>query len=404
MPMLVPSAGSLLLALAGLLVALAAYAYVGYPLLVRLLPERPSGAPPRRRRETPELTVLLAARNEAGVIAERIDNLLAQSYPRDHLEVLVVSDASDDETDAIVRGVGDPRVKLVRQPSRRGKTAGINRLGEFARGEILVHTDANVLFAPGCLDALVRAFDDPSVGVAIGEVRFVNADDPSVASGEGLYWRFESWTKRLESARGLLCTANGGVYAVRRSLWEPLPDAIAGDAAEPLLAARAGFRSVVVPGARAFERAAAGLREELRRKVRIIAQQVVCARWIGLRSLPRRTRFAYVSHKLLRYAVPFLLGGALAASLGAAALGQRAGLVLAALIVAPLVIAPLGLLPLPGPPGRLARVALYYAMILVASVRGVLRGLAGRAPAFWEIPESTRGPVPGSGAAERSRQ
>ncbi|RMF72654.1 MAG: glycosyltransferase family 2 protein [Acidobacteria bacterium] len=394
MPVAPPWLAPALLGLALLLVAVAAYAYVGYPLLVRLLPARArGGVASTPRSELPSVSVLVAARNEAPVIRERIDNLLAQSYPPDRLEVLVVSDASDDATDAIVAAIDDPRVRLVRQPRRRGKTAGINRLGEMARGEIIVQTDANAMFAPGCVAELARAFVDPRVGVAIGEVRFINADEPSVAAGEGLYWRFETWTKRNEAARDMLCTANGAVYAVRRGLWRALPEEIAGDAAEPLLAARAGYRTVVVPGARAFERAAGGPVEELRRKVRIIAQQVACARWIGLASLPRRIRFAYVSHKLLRYAVPFLLAGALLAALGAGALGSVAGWVVAALIVAPLVVAPLGLLPLPGIAGRAARLALYFAMLLVASVRGVLRGLAGRAPAVWEIPHSTRAPA-----------
>ena len=120
-----------------------------------------------------------------------------------------------------------------------------------------MQTDANVFFEPGAIRSLVSALETPGVGLAIGEVVFTNQEDPMVASGEGLYWRFETWTKRVEAERGLLAVANGGIYALRRSLWEPLPHQIAGDAAEPLLVARKGYLAVVVPSALAFERAAA---------------------------------------------------------------------------------------------------------------------------------------------------
>ncbi|MCU0231943.1 MAG: glycosyltransferase family 2 protein, partial [Acidobacteria bacterium] len=340
------AAGALLALAAFALLGLALYAYVGYPLAARVLIPRVSAAAPdpRGAGETalPTVSVLVAARNEAAVIGARLANLLAQDYPPDRFEVLVASDASDDGTDAIVTAVGDPRVKLWRQEPRAGKTAAINHLGTLARGEILVQTDADVTFAPGALRALAAAFVDPRVGVADGTVRFSNADSPEVAGGEGLYWRFENWTKEVESERGLLCVANGGIYALRRALWRPLPRTVAGDAAEPLLAAREGYRTVVAPGARAQVRAAATLAEEFQRKVRIIAQQVACARWIGLSKLPPRTLWAYASHKLLRYAVPLLAGLALAAGAAAVALGARAGLLAVLAVLAPLAAAPLG--------------------------------------------------------------
>lgn len=371
--------------------ALAGYAYVGYPLLVRwAVRPRPRAVAPRGADALPFLSVLVAARNEAAVIEARLRNLLAQDWPADRFEVLVASDASDDGTDARVLAIGDPRVRLLRVEPRGGKTAAINRLAPLAQGEILVHTDANVMFEPGALRGLAAAFGDPAAGVALGEVRFVNDDAPAIASGEGLYWRFESWVKRNEAARGLLCVANGGIYAIRRSLWRPLPPNIAGDAAEPLLAATDGFATVIAERAGARERAAATLGEEYARKVRIIAQQVACWRWIGLRRLPPRIAWAYGSHKLLRYVVPLLLAGAAVLGGVAAAGGSVAGAVLAAAALAPLPLAPFGLLGLPGPAGRLAKVALYFVMVNAAALAGLARGLSGRAQAAWEVPGSTR--------------
>lgn len=392
-----PEPATWLAALAFLLLALAAYAYVGYPLAARLLVPRIAAPPPAPPGDEalPTLTVLVAAHNEAAVIADRLVNLLEQDYPADRLEILVGSDASDDGTDEIVRAFGDPRVTLWRQEPRAGKTAAINRLGAMARGEILVQTDADVAFAPGALRALAAAFADPRVALADGTVRFSNADSPEVAGGEGLYWRFENWTKQVESERGLLAVANGGIYAIRRERWRPLPPAVAGDAAEPLLAAREGYLTIAATGARAQVRAAATLGEEFARKTRIIAQQVTCARWIGLTRLPGRILWAYASHKLLRYAVPFLAGAALIAGLGAAAQGSRAGLAAAALIVLPVLLAPLGAIRRPPLLARLFRIPLYLVTVNAAALVGVVRGLLGRAPTSWTVPPSTRAEGPG---------
>lgn len=388
-----PLLPAILIALALFALGLCAYAYVGYALLVRLVVRPIPAVEPggeRSQGEAPFLSVLVAARNEAAVIEERIRNLLAQSYPADRFEVLVASDASEDGTDAIIEGIGDPRVRLVRQEQRSGKTAAINRIAPLARGEILVQTDANVMFSSQALTALAAAFGDPRVGVALGEVVFTNDDRPEVAGGEGLYWRFETWVKKVEAERGLLAVANGGIYALRRGLWQPLPTAIAGDAAEPLLAAIAGYRTVIAPGARATERAADSLREEYSRKARIIAQQVACARWLTLRKLPARTAWSYVSHKLLRYLVPLLWGAALGLLLAAGVLGSIWGFAGAAAIALPLLIAPLGTLRLPGRLSRWCHVPLYLVVVNLAALAGLWRGLTGQAQATWEIPSSTR--------------
>ncbi len=391
-----------LIVVAALSLALIAYAYVGYPLLVRLLVARRAGRPRDAVPgvDPPFVSVLVAARNEAAVIESRLRNLLDQDYPSERLEILVVSDASDDGTDALVAGCASPRVRLVRQPGRAGKTAGINLIAPLARGSLLVQTDANVMFDRGAVAALVRAFDDPGAGLALGEVTFTNEDDPKVAGGEGLYWRFETWVKTVEAERGLLAVANGGIYALRRELWRPLPPTISGDAAEPLLAAAAGMATVIAEGARARERAAGSLREEYARKVRIIAQQVACFRWLGLRRLPARIAWAYASHKLLRYVVPALWAVALAASGAAAALGAWPGAVLATGLLLPVLVAPLGLLHWPGLAGRLLRVPLYFVVVNLAAVAGTWRGLTGAAQATWEVPASTRRPAAGgTGAA-----
>jgi len=386
-----PAWPGVLAAVSALLLLLCAYSYIGYPLLVRyLLATRKTAPPEAQSDEWPMLTVLVAAYNEVAVIAAKVENLLDQDYPAGRFEVLVVSDASDDGTDEAVRQIDDARLRFFRQAARSGKTAGINRLGGEARGEIFIQTDANVMFSKSALRALAVPFRDPSVGLVVGEVVLTNADDPDVAAGEGLYWRFEQWTKRNEALRGLLVVASGGIYAIRRSLWGELPDNVDGDAVEPLLVARQGSRTVIAHDAIGYEPAAATLSEEFWRKSRIIARQVACARWISLRSLSPRILWAYVSHKLLRYSVPFL--ALLAAGLGLAAAygGSSLGAACAAAVLLPLVLAPLGLLPWPGVLHRVLWIPLYLVVINASAVTGVLLGLRGRSPIAWSVPASTR--------------
>lgn len=384
--------GTALTAVALALLGLAVYAYVGYPLIVRsLVGLKPLSGPadPPADDQLPRLSVLMAARNEAYVVRQRLENLLEQDYPPEKVEILFVSDASDDGTDEIVAAMDDPRIRRFRLEQRGGKTAAINSIGAEATGDVIVHTDANVFFVPGCLRALAVEFRHPEVGVVVGEFKLTNADTPDISYGEGAYWRFETWTKRRESERGLMAVANGSVYAIRRELWQPLPPRVSGDAAEPLIAARRGFRTINADQAIAFERAAQTFGEELQRKARIISQQVTCARWLGLRGLPPRIAWAYVSHKLLRYAVPLMLGGALVASAAAAPFFRPAAW-LAGLIAAPYVLSPLGFLPAPAPLARVTKLLRYLVMINAASVLGIWWGLSGRGLAAWDTPESTR--------------
>lgn len=388
-----PWTGPALAALAIALLAAAVYAYVGYPVLMRLLVRpRPLGGPdtPPSDADLPRLSVLMAAYNEAYIARERVQNLLEQVYPADKLEILFVSDASDDGTDELVAEIDDPRLRCFRQDQRQGKTAALNRIGPEATGDVIVHTDANVFFVPDCLRALAEEFRHPEVGVVVGEFKLTNAERPDISFGEGLYWRFETWTKRRESERGLMAVANGSVYALRRELWRPLPPRVSGDAAEPLIAAREGYRTINAERAIAFERAAQTFREELLRKARIISQQVTCARWLGLRGLPLRIAWAYTSHKLLRYAVPLLAAGALALSAAAGALGFAPGWWLAAAIAAPYILSPLGFVPVPGPLARLTKLLRYLVMINGASLLGIWWGLRGRGLAVWDTPASTR--------------
>ena len=188
-----------------------------------------------------------------------------------------------------------------------------------ASGEIIVHTDANAWLAPDALRHITAPFSDPRVGCVVGELVYTNAGEPAVRGGEGLYWRYENFLKECESRLGRTITANGGIYALRRSLFEPLPQHIAGDAADPLRIAARGYVTLFERRALARERASSSFAEEFGRKVRIMTQGIAaCIEVRGLLFPPKPLlAFIYFSHKVLRWLAPLFLMTLFAVNLAA---------------------------------------------------------------------------------------
>ena len=289
-------------------VALLAYPYLVYPVLLWLLAQ----VSPRRTTlagqpsDLPSLTLVISAYNEAEVIGGKIENSIAIDYPVDRLEVLVVSDASDDATDGIVRDwqARDPRVRLVRQEERRGKTSGLNLAMGEARGEVVVFSDANAMYRPDALRKLVRHFADPEVGYVVGAQLYHPGAESEATASEGLYWRLELMLKRLESRFDSVVGGDGAIYAIRRQLFWPLqPDDI-NDFVNPLQIVADGYRGVFDPEATCTEDAAEGFAKEFRRKRRIVNRTWRAVRRYGHRlSLTRHTRFLFLllSHKVIRW-------------------------------------------------------------------------------------------------------
>jgi cellulose synthase/poly-beta-1,6-N-acetylglucosamine synthase-like glycosyltransferase len=297
--------------------AILLYVFVGYPLVVRAWSRL---APQRLRRAsiTPTVTLVVVARDEVRTIARRVHNLLRLDYPADRLEILVGSDGSTDGTASAARSAGAGRVRVLEFRERRGKAAVLNDLVSQARGEILVFGDARQRFARGALRSLVRPFADASVGAASGEL--VLLDGPArttVARGVGFYWRYEKFIRRCESVVDSTIGVTGAIYALRRTLFEPIPvDTILDDVLIPMHAARAGYRVVFEPDAIAYDRVAVVAAHELARKVRTIAgnfQLLARERWL-LDPLRNRLWFQTISHKALRLALPLLTGALLASN------------------------------------------------------------------------------------------
>ena len=259
---------------------------------------------------TPPLTVVIAAYNEERVLEAKLNNTLSLDYPADRLQIIVVSDGSDDRTHEIAKGFRERGVVAMHQPQRRGKTAALNRGVASARGEIIVFSDANNHFSPNALRKLVRHFVDPEVGGVCGlkSIRAAPAREASI--GDGLYWRYESAIKVAESRVGSIPTADGEIFAVRACLYVPMPEEVINDDAEITFnLVGKGYRILYDTGAVSTEHASKSIRDDFYVKVRMIAGgiQTVHRHWRSL--LPPTTWFAFsfVSHKLLRWMVPELL-------------------------------------------------------------------------------------------------
>ncbi len=263
----------------------------------------------------PNVSVLVAAYNEQECIGHRIENLLAQDYPADKLEVLIGSDASSDETDAIVQRYAARGVKLSRA-ERCGKAGVLSRLVALAKGDVLVMTDANTEFERDAIRRLVQPLRDEHVGLVCGRLRLHSPAGAPVA--EGAYWKLESLLKLYESRRGCVMGANGGIYAVRKQLFPPLPaGTVVDDFVAALRVLESGYKVCYEPEAVGHEEAAPDHSGEYRRRVRIAAG---CFRALSYhRDLlsPRHgfTAFALWSHKVLRWFVPHAMLVALLANL-----------------------------------------------------------------------------------------
>jgi cellulose synthase/poly-beta-1,6-N-acetylglucosamine synthase-like glycosyltransferase len=304
-----------------LCLGLLVYVYVGYPLLCRLLAavlRRSIDETPPADDALPSVSVVIAAYNEAAQIAATLENKLALDYPRDKLEILVVSDASTDGTDETVTRFADRDVRLVRQQPRRGKTAGLNLIVPETTGEVVVFSDANSLYAPDALRALVAPFSDPEVGYVTGRMVYRAPDGSLTGEGCSLYMRYENRLRAWETALGSVVGVDGGIDAVRRELYiamrpDQLPDFVL-----PLDVRKRGSRVVYTKQALLYEDALAGAEDEFRMRVRVSLRA-----WSALRDMAdllnpfRYGLYAWqlFSHKLLRYLAPFFQVGTLGANL-----------------------------------------------------------------------------------------
>ena len=364
------------------------YAYLGYPLLLWLMPRRWVPPAVRNDREWPMVTIVLPVHNEEAVIAGTLDALLATDYPPARRRILVVSDASTDGTEDIVRRFADRGVELACLPVRAGKTAAENAAADLVRTEVVVNTDASVRLHPAALKALVSTFDDPTVGIASGRDLSVGSAASAANVGETGYVDYEMWVRDLETAAGGIVGASGCFFASRRELQgEIVPEALSRDFAAPLVAREHGFRAVSVRDAVCYVPRAGSLRREYRRKVRTMTRGLQTLYFKRHLLKPwRYGLFAWMlwSHKLLRWTLPF------SAIVGATSVlllvGERpsawavvgVGVTLAAAVAAGAWWWPAGR------PPRLVAVPAYLLWGVVAALHAWLNAARGDLSPTWE--------------------
>lgn len=292
-------------------IALIVYVYFGYPLMLLCLqfvvPAEKINKDPAIR---PFVTLMISCFNEEDVIEEKLKNSLSTDYPKDRMEIIVVSDASSDRTDDIVASFSGDGIKLVKQNERLGKTFGLNLGVAAAQGEIIVFSDANAMYEPDAILHLVENFADEQIGYVVGEARYRNSEATAAGKSEGVYWQYEIALKTMESKLHSMVGGDGAIYAIRRELYQDLRVTDINDFVNPLQIIAKGFRGIYAPQAVCWEDTSGVFSKEFGRKVRIVNRAFSGLFRVKEVLNPFRTGFfawEILSHKLLRWLAPVFL-------------------------------------------------------------------------------------------------
>jgi cellulose synthase/poly-beta-1,6-N-acetylglucosamine synthase-like glycosyltransferase len=368
--------------------ALLAWAQVGYGVFLELLRRfgAPAHEPPAPSGFVPRVSLVVAAYREEGVIAAKVANALALDWPREALELVVAVDGgADPDADATAERARAAGADVVLELPRAGKYRAQDAAVAAASGELLAFSDANAMWEPGALAHLAAAFADPGVGYACGQVRFVN---DAGTNQEGLYWRYEMWLRRNESALASVTAGNGAIYAVRPEDYLPADVLLGHDLAFPFNIVKRGRRAIYVPGARATEKMVPTLEGEWARKRRMMSYAwpiVVRGGLLDPRGYGALYALMIASHRLLRYATPLLHVLVALATIAllprgrayAAAAAAQAALLAGAAAAGRVRARPL-------------LVARYYVLTTASLAAGLYDWLRYGTEVGWDAPEGTR--------------
>ena len=360
---------------------LIAYTHAGYPLLLWLVARGRRAPTPRPAAELPRVSLIVAAYDEEAVIADKVRNALELDYPRDRLELIVASDGSTDRTVELAEEAG---ADIVLDLPNGGKVRAQDQGVERASGEIVAFSDANTTLERDALRRLVGPFADPRVGYVCGQVRF----DPAGPNQEGAYWRYEVAIRGLESRLAGVTAGNGGLYATRRESYIVVDPRMGHDLSFPFNMVKRGWRALYEPQAQAREKTTPDNLAEGRRKRRMMSHMwpiVIQGGMLSPRGYGPVYAWQLLSHRVLRYATPFLHLVALGANV--ALLGE--GPVYAVTLGLQLAIGAAALLALVVP-WRPFRLAQYYVLVTASILGGLWDWLRKGTPAGWEKAEGTR--------------
>ena len=293
------------------LIFLTCYTFLLYPLILKLLSGFKRGVIKAKRLESyiPYVTVVVAAYNEEKVIEEKLKNFLKFDYPLDKIVVIIASDGSNDRTNEIVKRYESKNIKLVEYP-RMGKVNVLNKTVPLALGEIIVFSDANTMYDSKAITEMVKHFQDPNVGCVCGKLGLINPYNVQSGEGEGFYWRYENRIKEMESHFGCVVGANGAIYAIRKTLFEKMPKNVINDDFHISMKIMIkGYKVIYERNAIGIEKVAPDLSGEFLRHVRDGAghyREIVHLTGL-LNPLRGLVSFTYLSHRFIRWMVPFFL-------------------------------------------------------------------------------------------------
>ena len=370
-------------------IAVVGYNYAGYAIIARLITPKTAPLPIPDEDRLPSVSFIVAAYNEEDCIATKIANCLELDYPRDRIEFLFISDGSTDRTETIV--LAHPAIRSLHKPQRQGKSAALNRAVSEATKEILVCSDANTLLNPDAIRQIIRHYQDPTIGGVAGEKKVLaSTGKDEVGQAEGLYWKYESFLKKVDAACYSVVGAAGELFSYRRALYEPIAaNVILDDFISSMKITKQGYRIAYEPGACAMELPSFSITDEQKRKVRIAAggfQSIGMLK--GLFAFWRHPRlsFLYISHRVLRWAVsPFCLIGAFVAG-GMLAL-HGAGLLYTLLFIGQCCFYGMAALAAFQPSLRRikpVKLAYYFVFMNYCAILGFFRFLKGNQSAAWE--------------------
>lgn len=285
------------------------YSYFGYGILLYFLVKlkkllKSSNNTKEANQFQPKVALVVAAYNEEDYIIEKIENTLALDYPEELLEIVFITDGSNDSTPDLIKRY--PRIKLLHKPERKGKVAAMNRALPFIESPYIVFCDANTLLNKECISMIVRHYSDPKVGGVAGEKKVVQQGSSTAAAvGEGMYWKYESFLKKLDSDLYSTMGAAGELFSVRKDLFETAPEGtIIEDFVQSMKLCLKGYVLRYEPNAYAAEGPSASIKEEMKRKIRICAgafqAMLLLKELFNVFKYPVLS-FQFISHRILRW-------------------------------------------------------------------------------------------------------
>ncbi|MEA9355700.1 glycosyltransferase family 2 protein [Bacteriovorax sp. PP10] len=365
------------------------YSYLGYPLTLFFFSLFSSHKVIKDDNYTPEVSLLIAAYNEEDTIADKIKNSLELDYPKDKMEIVIVSDGSTDRTDEIVKSFESSGIKLFRVEGRVGKTEARNQAVLAMRREIIVFSDATAVYEKDAIRKLVRNFADTSVGMVSGNLTYFEKGQSSMGLATKLYWNYEKAIKKAQSKLYTLTGAVGCINAFRRRLYHVLPPNIIEDFTEPLMIVAQNYRIVYEEEAVSYERTTQKPSQEFKMRVRVIRGGmkgfIYAFRKLNFKE-HRLVLFQLFGHKVLRWLMPVFLILLFIVNLLSFIFNHNMAadfLMMAQFICYAIALVGMMWKP-PGIIGKVFSIPAYFVIINAASLKALLLTLTTDLEATWE--------------------